>query len=77
MSGRQAQGALSWDVGMEIDDLMIASSRHLADLRRAHLRGPPPDVKVRQTDAPASFRPVAAGIFSSPARMCAEQSGEG
>ena len=52
-------------------------ARHLADLRRAHAAGPPGDVKVMSDPLPKRFWPTPAGIFSSPARLCAEQSGEG
>jgi len=45
--------------------------RHLADLRRAHPAGPPADVQVRPMRTVA-WRPLALGLITSSAALCAE-----
>jgi len=44
--------------------------RHLADLRRAHPAGPPADVLVRPMRI-LVWRPLALGLMTSPAALCA------
>ena len=45
---------------------------HLADLRRAHPAGAPTDVRVRPMRA-VVWRPLAAGLITSPAALCAAE----
>lgn len=45
---------------------------HLADLRRAYPAGPPADVCVRPMRT-LVWRPIAAGLITSPAALCAAQ----
>ena len=49
-----------------------ASARHLADLKRAHVR-PPPNVAVKATSTPIRMSGVpASSNCTSPAALCAE-----
>jgi hypothetical protein len=43
---------------------------HLQDLRRAYPAGPPTDVRVRPMRT-VTWRPLAAGLMTSPAALCA------
>jgi hypothetical protein len=45
---------------------------HLADLRRAYPDGPPTDVRVRPMPA-FVWRPLAVGLVTSPAALCAAE----